>query len=144
MLSFRGTFRWVHGARRTDEIPSFERFYAGGRNSIRGFDFRGLGPQEFGDPIGGEAYVFASVEYSFPLFVEVLRGAFFYDVANLSSRIENLQHDTWRQSVGFGIRFIIPQLGGIPVSLDFGFPFRKDDGDERRTITFDIGSLFGL
>jgi outer membrane protein insertion porin family len=136
------TFGWAHAARRVDTVPLIERFYAGGRDSIRGFEFRGVGPREQGDPVGGEAYVLGTIEYSYPLFVEFLRGAFFYDIANLSSRIENLNHDKWRNTVGFGIRFLIPQLANIPVKLDFGFPLTKEDDDERQTVTFDIGALF--
>ena len=53
-----------------------------------------------------------------------------------------MAHEKWRNVVGFGIRFIIPQLGNIPVKLDFGFPLTKRDEDERQTVTFDIGALF--
>jgi len=123
-------------------VPFFERAYAGGRESIRGFEYRGVGPKENGDPVGGEGYVFASVEYSFPLIVEFLRGAVFFDVANIAPEWADLRDTTWRQTIGFGIRFIIPQLGNVPVALDFGFPIRKDDDDERQTVTFDIGKLF--
>jgi outer membrane protein insertion porin family len=140
--SFQFTFGWVHGARGADRVPLIERFYAGGRDSIRGFDFRGMGPHEAGDPVGGEAYVLGTLEYSYPLFVEFLRGAFFWDIANLTREIEFLPHDKWRNTVGFGIRFLIPQLGNIPVKLDFGFPLTKEDEDERQTVTFDIGALF--
>ncbi len=132
-----------HARERGDStVPFFERFYAGGRESIRGFDFRGVGPKENGDPIGGNGSVFASAEYSYPLFVEFLRGALFYDLANLTPEFDDLKHEKWRNTVGFGIRFIIPQLGNIPVKLDFGFPLTKRDDDERETVLFDIGTLF--
>ncbi|HYE98300.1 MAG TPA: outer membrane protein assembly factor BamA, partial [Planctomycetota bacterium] len=68
VMSYQSTFGWVHGARQDLRVPLFERFYAGGRDSIRGFDFRGMGPHEAGDPVGGEALVFLSAEYSYPLF----------------------------------------------------------------------------
>jgi outer membrane protein insertion porin family len=142
VISMATTFGWVHGARHAFEVPIIERFYAGGRDGPRGFQFRGVGPHDQGDPIGGEAFALGTVEYSYPLFVEFLRGAFFYDVGNLTPRIDDLAHVKWRNTVGFGIRFIIPQLGNIPVKLDFGFPLSKRDEDERQTVTFDIGALF--
>jgi outer membrane protein insertion porin family len=142
VASFAFTFGWAHGAREDLRVPLIERFYAGGRDSIRGFDFRGMGPHQGDDPVGGEAYVLGTLEYSWPIFVEFLRGAFFYDIANLTPEIELLAHDRWRNTVGFGIRFLIPQLGNIPVKLDFGFPLTKEDEDERQTVTFDIGALF--
>ena len=142
VLSFASTFGLVHGARQDFEVPIIERFYAGGRDGPRGFQFRGVGPHQQGDPVGGEAFAIGTVEYSYPLFVEFLRGAFFWDIGNLTSKVELLAHEKWRNTVGFGIRFIIPQLGNIPVKLDFGFPLTKRDEDERQTVTFDIGALF--
>jgi outer membrane protein insertion porin family len=136
------TFGWVHGARGATSVPIVERFYAGGRDGPRGFEFRGVGPHENGDPVGGEAMVLVTLEYSYPLFTQALRGAFWYDLGNLSPRIEGLHHDKWRNVVGFGIRFMIPALGNIPVKLDFGWPLTKESDDERETVTFDIGALF--
>jgi outer membrane protein insertion porin family len=141
VLSLQFTFGWGSGARQSDEIPIIERFYAGGRERPRGFDFRGMGPHENGDPVGGHALVLGTVEYTYPIFVEFLRGAFFYDIANLTPDIYQLRHEKWRNVVGFGIRFFIPQLGNIPVKLDFGFPLTKQKFDERQTVTFDIGTL---
>jgi outer membrane protein assembly complex protein YaeT len=123
-------------------VPFFERYYAGGRGSIRGFDFRGVGPREAGDPIGGNAYAFFSTEYQYPIVGNVLYFAVFYDLANLTPAWDDLYHVKWRNTVGFGIKFIIPQLGNIPVSIDFGFPLSKRDDDDRETVTFDIGKLF--
>jgi outer membrane protein insertion porin family len=141
VLSLQFTFGYGSGMRQTPDIPIFERFYAGGRDRPRGFDFRGMGPHEQGDPVGGHALVLGTIEYSYPIFVEFLRGAFFYDIANLTPDIYDLRHEKWRNVVGFGIRFFIPQLGNIPVKLDFGFPLTKQRQDERQTVTFDIGTL---
>jgi outer membrane protein insertion porin family len=141
VLSLQFTFGYGSGARQTSDVPIFERFYAGGRDRPRGFNFRGMGPHENGDPVGGDALVLGTVEYSWPIFVEFLRGAVFYDVANLTPDIYDLRHEKWRNVVGFGIRFFIPQLGNIPVKLDFGFPLTKGPQDDRQTVTFDIGTL---
>jgi outer membrane protein assembly factor BamA len=123
-------------------VPYYERFYAGGRGSIRGFDFRGVGPRESGDPIGGNAYAYFSTEYAYPLVGNILWISAFYDVCNLTLEWDDLYHEKWRNTVGFGIKFVIPQLGNIPVSIDFGFPLAKRSEDDRETVTFDIGRLF--
>lgn len=141
VASFQFTFGYGSGMRQTPDIPIFERYYAGGRERPRGFDFRGMGPHQNGDPVGGDALVLGTVEYGYPIFVEFLRGAFFYDIANLTSDFDGLRHEKWRNVVGFGIRFFIPQLGNIPVKLDFGFPLTKRPEDRRQTVTFDIGTL---
>ncbi|MBV8878780.1 MAG: outer membrane protein assembly factor BamA [Planctomycetaceae bacterium] len=141
VMSFQTTFGYGSGMRQTEDIPIFERYYAGGRERPRGFNFRGMGPHENGDPVGGDALVIATAEYSYPIFVEFLRGAFFYDLGNLTPDFAGLRHEKWRNVVGFGIRFFIPQLGNIPVKLDFGFPLTKQQQDDRQTVTFDIGTL---
>jgi outer membrane protein insertion porin family len=123
-------------------VPFFERYTAGGRGSIRGFDFRGVGPRESGDPIGGNAYAYFSAEYAYPLVGNILWLSTFYDLCNLTLEWDDLYHEKWRNTVGFGIKFVIPQLGNIPVSIDFGFPLTKRDDDDRETVTFDIGRLF--
>jgi outer membrane protein insertion porin family len=141
VLSLQYTFGYGSAMRQTDDIPIFERYYAGGRERPRGFEFRGMGPHENGDPVGGDALVLSTVEYSYPVFVEFLRGAFFYDLGNLTPTFDDLRHVKWRNVVGFGLRFFIPQLGNIPVKLDFGFPLTKRNEDHRQTVTFDIGTL---
>ncbi len=142
VLTFEVKFGWAETFRDTQLLPIFERFYAGGRDSIRGFDFRGVGPHENGEPIGGQARLVGTIEYSWPLFGEFLRGAVFYDIGNIATTFDELGHDKFRNTIGFGVRFLIPQLGNIPVALDFGFPLTKEDDDERQTVTFDIGKLF--
>ncbi|HTF56217.1 MAG TPA: outer membrane protein assembly factor BamA [Planctomycetota bacterium] len=123
-------------------VPFFERFYAGGRDSIRGFHYRGVGPREAGDPIGGNAFAFFSAEYAYPLVGNILWVSGFYDLCNLTPEWNDMLDIKWRNSVGFGIKFVIPQLGNIPVSIYFGFPLTKGPEDERETVTFDIGRLF--
>ncbi len=142
VLSLQFTFGWADPRRQATSLPIFERYFAGGRGSIRGFKFRGVGPKENGDPVGGMAYVYGSVEYSFPLFTEILRAAVFWDIADLATDLSDLRDTKFRNAIGFGIRFMIPQLSNVPVAIDFGFPLTQADGDEEETVTFDIGRLF--
>ncbi|MDP6370007.1 MAG: BamA/TamA family outer membrane protein, partial [Planctomycetota bacterium] len=52
----------------SDEIPYTERFFIGGTKSLRGFNFRGVGPNENGSAVGGETMLRASLEYRLPLY----------------------------------------------------------------------------
>src|SRR6266496_4723273 len=61
-----------------DMVPMFERLYLGGSNNLRGFPYREVGPQENGEPIGGQSMARMTIEYTFPI-VEKARGAVFYD-----------------------------------------------------------------
>ena len=128
----------------SDDVPIFRRFFAGGRSSIRGYAFRGMGPHEGDDPIGGKVLAIASVEYSMPFFFDILRVATFYDVGTVANSISEVG-DTggeFRHVAGFGFRVIIPFLGNTPIALDFGFPLNDIDGDDEQLVTFDIGRLF--
>jgi outer membrane protein insertion porin family len=66
----------------TAQVPFYDRFYLGGPYTLRGFEYRDVGPKVSvaGDnvPVGGDTYGFLSLEYSLDI-VEPLRFAFFYE-----------------------------------------------------------------
>jgi outer membrane protein insertion porin family len=47
-----------------------------------------------------------------------------------------------RASVGFGVRIKIPGLGQTPIALDFGFPVKERNGDDRQVLSFSIAQNF--
>lgn len=126
------------------DIPIFRRFFAGGRGSIRGYEFRGVGPHDGDDPIGGKVLAAGTLEFTMPLFVDFLRFATFYDVGTVANSLSEVggPGGEFRHSTGVGFRVIIPFLGNTPVALDFGFPLNEIDGDDEQLITFDVGRLF--
>ncbi len=123
------------------DVPVFERFYAGGHSSFRGFDYRGVGPRgiefntfEKGDEgVGGEWLFLLGLEYNYPIYQDTLRGVFFVDTGTLS---EDVEFDNYRVSVGAGIRLKIPFLAQAPFALDLAVPVVKDSDDETRLISF--------
>ncbi len=148
VLRFKGTVGWAHEFGDTRDIPIYERFFAGGANSLRGFQFRGIGPRDNGDPIGGKALWLANAEYSFPLVGTArpgepsLRGVVFVDSGSLALSWSDSAIGDVRVSGGFGLRIVIPFLGSRPLAFDFGFPFVSQDGDEERVLSFSFGSNF--
>jgi outer membrane protein insertion porin family len=134
---------WVEPVDDTGVVPVFDRFYAGGRGTVRGFEHRGIGPRENGDPVGGEAMMAATLEYSYPLYQNFLRGALFVDTAALVPEFGDLHEEDFRVGVGVGIRFQVPMLfGQVPVSLDFGWDIDKLEGDETEVFSFSMGEIF--
>ncbi len=125
-------------------VPYSERYFLGGR-SLRGFDRRGVGPNENGAPIGGETKVAARLEYIFPLFSgvepgtyqrqEKFTGAIFYDVGILDTDSFSLDTGELRSSAGFSVSLWL----GLPLTLSFGFPIDEGQGDDKRVFRFDIG-----
>jgi outer membrane protein insertion porin family len=87
-----------------DDVPIFERFFLGGPNTVRGFRFRGLGPHENKDAIGGTGMVYGNLEYSFPLFQKVLRGVLFFDYGNLQSDSSDVSFAEMRYVIGGSAR----------------------------------------
>ncbi|MHC5012525.1 MAG: OmpH/Skp family outer membrane protein, partial [Planctomycetota bacterium] len=103
----------------TPEVPPYERFYAGGR-TLRGFDFRGMGPHINGRPTGGEWLFIHSVEYEYPIVKDLLGVVAFVDGGTLGTTIDSDDAFLWRLSVGFGLRIKVPLLGDAPLAFDFG------------------------
>lgn len=141
VIAFRSTVGWSEENSNTEDVPIFERFYAGGTSTIRGFEYRTVGPQEFDEPIGGKFEVLLGSEYRFPLYERIFYGAFFVDSGEVSEDIRKFRMSDYRVSAGFGIRFIIPFLGPTPFVVDFGFPLLKERDDDEQVISFTLGSL---
>jgi len=134
VLAVRGRIGDILG-----DAPIFERFYAGGQGSLRGFRYRGVGPRSGDTELGGHFMALASAEYSFPIFEKTLTGVFFVDSGTVEKKISL---STWRIAAGFGIRFTVPFFGPIPFALDFGFPLVKEAGDQTEVFSFSIGTSF--
>ena len=129
------------------DVPIFERFFAGGASSLRGFEFRTVGPRETApgradDPIGGNFMVLGTVEYSFPIYKDVLRMVVFTDIGSITPSVSSKIFSTMRIAVGVGFRIKVPLLGPRPFAFDFGFPIRKEDNDDVQVFSFSFGKPF--
>jgi outer membrane protein assembly complex protein YaeT len=117
--------------------PVFERFYAGGFNSMRGFEFRGVGPAVGGFELGGDFLFLNSVEYQIPLVAnDQLYAVAFLDSGTVEPRVELRDY---RVAAGVGLRIVVPMLGPVPIALDFGFPIVKADTDKSQVFSFWVG-----
>lgn len=120
--------------------PIFERFYAGGTGSLRGFRYRGVGPFERDEPIGGDFLLLAGAEYEFPIYDRNLSGVIFIDTGTVE---RSAKITTYRASAGFGFRLTMDIFGQpVPFMLDFGFPITKHDDDEQQVFSFSIAWNF--
>jgi outer membrane protein insertion porin family len=132
----------------SEEVPYTERVFAGGNStySLRGFDYRGVGPNEVGFPIGGTTALVGTLEYRRPLVknvqpgsyreIEVLQGGVFVDWGILDPDEFSLDLDELRASAGFlfGI-----SLGVVPITFSFGFPLREGEDDDTQVFEFELG-----
>ena len=124
----------------TGDAPFFNRLYAGGIGSLRGFSFRGVTPRSgpADDRVGGDFSATATAEVGFPVVGDTLRGVVFTDVGTVE---EGFEVGTIRSSVGAGVRVTLDLLGQIPVAVDFAVPVTKDDDDDTQIISFSLGIL---
>jgi translocation and assembly module TamA len=109
-----------------EELPFSVRYFAGGDYSVRGYDYKTLGPtDENGVVIGGSHRFAASVEVD----QQVRRNwavAAFVDAGNAFDTFKDM---SLKAGVGLGVRWYSP-LG--PVRLDVAFPTDDDAPDSFR------------
>ena len=146
VFSVRGRFGFAEGLGKKD-LPVGERFYVGGINTVRGFNFGEAGPlSDTGDPnirgeiVGGNKQLFFNVEYLIPLVKEAkVKLLLFYDYGAAFSEGEQIRRSEMRESAGIGIRWISP-VG--PLRLEQGYNLDPRPGEKKKIIEFSIGSLF--
>ena len=132
VLALRSQVGWAGS-----NAPVFERVYAGGFQSLRGFQFRGVGPYVNGFNPGGDFMFLNSIEYQLPIRANdqmFLVG--FVDSGTVESKIDL---SNYRVTAGFGFRFVVPMLGPVPIALDFGFPIVKGPQDQTQVFSFWLG-----
>lgn len=98
-----------------DDVPPSLRFFAGGDQSVRGFDLNTLGPRDAnGDVVGGRYLLTASAEYSYEVRPR-WRGVLFVDTGNAMN--------DWSEplvvSLGTGVHWISP-VGPVRVEVAWG------------------------
>ena len=120
--------------------PIYDRFFAGGFSTIRGFDFRGASPVSgTGVVVGGEFQMLGSAEYRFPLTAsDQVFGSLFLDVGTVEE-VASVTASDIRITPGFELRVNIPQLGPIPIAVGMGFPIQYEEGDDIRNFHFFVG-----
>lgn len=136
ILKLRAEAGWIFAG----DAPTYEKYYLGGR-SFRGFAFRTISPKtdltlgggDTNEPIGGDWMVFAGAQYEIPLVGDGLAGVAFID----SGTVTNTPgFESYRVSVGLGIRLYLEALGPAPLAFDFGFPLVRQEEDEVQVFSF--------
>ena len=136
VLELKGRAGWATNYGNSDTVPIYERFYAGGANTIRGYKERKVGPRDTGsdEPIGGDALLIGNAEVTFPIYEKILKGAVFYDVGNVwADTSDFIVGGGYKSGVGVGIRVNTP-VG--PFRLDYGYPIVKNNSDDSKNGEF--------
>ena len=98
-----------------EEVPYNLRFFAGGDQSIRGYDYKSLSTEQNGYLVGGQNLAVGSLEYNYR-FKPKWRGAVFVDAGNAFDKEFN---DPVKVGAGVGVRWSSP-VGPIRVDVAAG------------------------
>lgn len=145
-LSARTRWEVVDSYGDTDDVSISDLLFIGGGRTVRGYDYRDVGPKVVRTdasgnvvehrPVGGKSLALASVEYAIPI-VSALRLAAFYDIGNVWRDAYEFELNNLASGAGVGIRFDLP---GFPIRIDRAWSVEKDSElTDTDTWTFWIG-----
>ncbi len=154
VLSFNTTLGYIEGIEGFDlNTVKYEKFYVGGAETVRGYGYRMLAPEN-----GGRVMFVFNTEYKFPIVQEnnrtVLQGAIFYDVGGCWNEFKDMnfqigatkewqEQGLWdnrlKHSVGIGIRFTTPVF---PIRLDWAWALNPQKGTDPLQFWFTLGQMF--
>lgn len=127
-LLVRGDVGWTIKDEFKD-LPLSVRYFAGGDNSVRGYDYKSLGPTDASGAVtGGADLLVGSIEIDQKVFGNWSVAAF-VDMGNAFDSFKDL---TLKTGVGAGVRWYSP-LG--PIRLDIGVPLDESPDSFRIHIT---------
>ena len=129
--SLRGGYLWASDF---NDVPYKLRFFAGGDQSIRGFNYNSLSPlSDKGYLLGGQSLAVASAEYNYEIMENIRLGAF-VDAGNAYD--ERFSNDT-KIGAGVGVRWASP-VG--QVRIDVATPIGEEDNPIK--LYFFVGTPF--
>lgn len=114
------------------DLPPSVRFFTGGDNSVRGYQYNSLGTMnDQGEVIGGSHLVVGSAEYDY-LFLPSWSASLFVDAGNAFDTVLEL-----KRAVGVGLRWYSP-VG--PLRLDIAHPLDPDNPKDTYRLHLSVGA----
>ena len=128
----------------TSDLPFFEKYFAGGTRSVRGFRDFSLGPTDSNnDPFGGNFRVVGGAELIFPPpFLDNMpsvRVSLFLDAGQVYASYDDFDAGEIRYAVGAGMTWLSP-VGALTFSL--AKPLNDKPEDRTQSFQFNIGASF--
>ncbi|MDD3155298.1 MAG: outer membrane protein assembly factor BamA [Victivallaceae bacterium] len=138
ILMLGGRLGVVDGFGSSDGVPIFERYFLGGGDSLRGFPYRQVSPNDAsGIPMGGSTMMLVTGEISHPIW-NFIRGAVFSDIGNVWEKAYDF--GSVNIGVGYGLRIKVPYLNA-PIRVDLAYPIlnNQDGVPSRLRVHFNMG-----
>jgi len=143
-LNFRSRLGYGDSYAETTDLPFFEKFYAGGVRSVRGYERNSLGPLDSnGNPFGGNLQTIFSSELLVPLEAiassETFRLGVYFDAGNVFASVDTFDVAELRASVGISAKWF--SVVG-PLEFSLAYPVNDQIGDDIRQFQFALGASF--
>ncbi|MFH1044358.1 MAG: outer membrane protein assembly factor BamA [Pseudomonadota bacterium] len=125
-------------------LPFYKNLYAGGANSVRGYDSYSLGPRDsLGAILGGTKRVVGNAEVLFPMpgtgVDRSMRLGVFLDAGQVYGADEKMRLSDLRYSTGLSFSWNSP-MG--PLRLSYGHPLNAKPEDKIQRLQFQLGQVF--
>ena len=129
---------------KTIGVPPYDRFFAGGASSLRGYLNNSLGPRDDNDdPLGGEFRVLFGGDLFFPTdFLydrQRLRMSAFVDYGNVFKDVGQFSLSDMKGAYGMQVNWLTA-VGAI--SFNFASHFKDESNDDIESFQFNLGSSF--
>ncbi|MBT4654993.1 MAG: outer membrane protein assembly factor BamA [Gammaproteobacteria bacterium] len=146
-------------------LPFYNKYFAGGNTTVRGYKGSTLGPLTYNaargpltcaaqsvpgtfikcDAIGGDFLTAAQFNWVFapPPFLgedtRALRTTLFFDIGNVFEKVNNFDYNELRASYGIEFNVLTP-IGGV--SVGFVSAINDKEGDDVQPVIFQLGGAF--
>ncbi|RJQ22841.1 MAG: outer membrane protein assembly factor BamA [Nitrospiraceae bacterium] len=120
------------------ELPLVERFFLGGRTTVRGYSNDTLGPKGADDtPTGGNVFCVVNSEFRVPI-GKGFGLVPFLDAGNVWQLAEDIRPEL-KYTAGIGLRYKTP-VG--PVRIDYGHKMNRESGESSGELHYSFGHVF--
>jgi outer membrane protein insertion porin family len=148
IYGINGEFDYGAPYGKTTQYPPFKNFFAGGPDTVRGWQPGTLGPYDSSGsyPLGGRTMVYMQNELILPHFGSKAgsesgsgRYALFMDAGNVFNNPGDFRWSQLRVSAGVTATFLTP-LGAMKFS--YAFPLNPKPGDKTERFQFTLGTYY--
>jgi|WetSurMetagenome_2_1015567.scaffolds.fasta_scaffold00012_21 outer membrane protein insertion porin family len=140
-LVFAGSVRggYANSFDKNANLPLVERFFLGGRTTVRGYDQDMLGPKgSDNNPTGGNIFLMGNAEFR----LHIWKGfglVLFVDAGNVWQNSNDVDPKTIKYTTGAGLRYNTP-VG--PIRVDYGYKLTRRPGEDAGAVHFSVGHAF--
>lgn len=138
------------GYGKSEVLPFFKQYYAGGARSVRGFEENNLGPRDStGRPFGGNVVLVTNLEIALPNWfsdgMPSTRTSLFIDCGQVwDTRSGHRLRETHnpqglRFSTGASLTWMSPLA---PLVFTLGTPLNRAQGESKQVFSFSFGTMF--